>query len=146
MDYIAYLHKDRRSDIGVSFPDFPGCITAGRNLEEARRKAAEALSLHITGMLEDGEKIPKPSTLDDVANDSARKDAVLLLVPARSERTLRVNVTAQESQLERIDLLARNVGMTRSAYMVQMACRPSDSVRHRKESYRKSRSVNRRRK
>jgi predicted RNase H-like HicB family nuclease len=24
MDYIAYLHKDRKSDFGVSFPDFPG--------------------------------------------------------------------------------------------------------------------------
>jgi len=25
MDYIAYLHKDSKSDFGVSFPDFPGC-------------------------------------------------------------------------------------------------------------------------
>jgi hypothetical protein len=45
MDYIAYRHKDRKSDFGVSFPDFPGCITAGRTLEEARRRAAEALGL-----------------------------------------------------------------------------------------------------
>ena len=43
MDYIAYLHKDRNSDYGVSFPDFPGCITAGKTLEEAHRMAAEAL-------------------------------------------------------------------------------------------------------
>jgi len=34
MDYIAYLHKDRKSDFGVS-SDFPGCITAGRTLERA---------------------------------------------------------------------------------------------------------------
>ena len=58
MDYIAYLHKDKRSDFGVSFPDFPGCAQPGKTLEEARRKAAEALSLHIAGMIEDGEKIP----------------------------------------------------------------------------------------
>ena len=45
MEYIAYLHKDKKSDYGVSFPDFPGCITAGTSLEEARRMAAEALSL-----------------------------------------------------------------------------------------------------
>ncbi len=43
MEYIAYLHKDKKSDYGVSFPDFPGCITAGTSLEEARRMAAEAL-------------------------------------------------------------------------------------------------------
>jgi len=76
MDYIAYLHKDRKSDFGVSFPDFPGCITAGRTLEEARRRAAEALSFHIAGMIEDGEKIPKPSTIDDVAGYPAIKGAV----------------------------------------------------------------------
>jgi predicted RNase H-like HicB family nuclease len=69
MDYIAYLHKNRKSDFGVSFPDFPGCITAGRTLEEARRRAAEAFSFHIVGMVEDGEKIPNPSTVDDVVDD-----------------------------------------------------------------------------
>jgi predicted RNase H-like HicB family nuclease len=51
MHYIAYLHKTRKSDYGVSFPDFPGCITAGRTLEEARRMAAEALALHVEGLL-----------------------------------------------------------------------------------------------
>ena len=34
--YIALLHKDPKSDYGVSFPDLPGCITAGRTLDEAR--------------------------------------------------------------------------------------------------------------
>ncbi len=29
MEYIAYLHKDLKSDYGISFPDFPGCITLG---------------------------------------------------------------------------------------------------------------------
>jgi predicted RNase H-like HicB family nuclease len=69
MDYIAYLHKDRDSDFGVSFPDFPGCVTAGRTLEEARRMAVEALTLHIQGMVEDDEVVPAPSNLDALAND-----------------------------------------------------------------------------
>jgi predicted RNase H-like HicB family nuclease len=73
MEYIAYLHKDKKSDYGVSFPDFPGCITAGTSLEEARRMAAEALSLHIAGMRQDGERLPKPSTLDELRNDPAMK-------------------------------------------------------------------------
>jgi hypothetical protein len=34
IEYIAYLHKDRKSDYGVSFPDFPGCITAGKTLRK----------------------------------------------------------------------------------------------------------------
>ena len=56
--YIAFLHKDSDSDFGVSFPDFPGCVTAGATLEEARQLAGEALGLHIEGMNEDGETIP----------------------------------------------------------------------------------------
>ncbi len=121
MDYIAYLHKESKSDFGVSFPDFPGVVTAGRNLEEARRMAAEALALHIEGMVEDGEAIPEPSTVDDIAYDPALKGAVAFLVPAILERTVRVNITARESQIFKIDQLAERVGMTRSAYMVHSA-------------------------
>jgi len=118
MDYIAYLHKDRKSDFGVSFPDFPGCVTAGKTLEEARRMAGEALALHIRGMLEDGETLPQPSSIDDLARDPDRKDAVAFLVSAALEKTVRVNITARESQIQLIDRLAREAGMTRSAYMV----------------------------
>jgi predicted RNase H-like HicB family nuclease len=121
MEYIAYLHKDRKSDYGVSFPDFPGCVTAGKTLEEARRMAAEALALHIQGMAEDGETIPEPSTIDDVADDPAMKGAVAFLVSIGLEKTVRVNITARESQVEAIDQRAGEAGMTRSAYMVQAA-------------------------
>ena len=119
MEYIAYLHKDRKSDYGVSFPDFPGCITAGSSLEEARRMAAEALSLHIAGMREDGETLPEPSTLDDLRNDPAMKGAVAFLVEvAEPEKTVRFNITARESQLLEIDGRARAERLSRSAYMV----------------------------
>jgi predicted RNase H-like HicB family nuclease/uncharacterized protein (DUF1778 family) len=123
MDYIAYLHKDRASDFGVSFPDFPGCITAGRTLEEAHRMAAEALRFHIAGIVEDGDEIPEPSTLDALAEDPAMKDAVAFLVHVepQMERTVRINITAREKQVEEIDRLANRAGLTRSAYMVQSA-------------------------
>lgn len=122
MEYIAYLHKDKGSDFGVSFPDFPGCVTAGRTLEEAREMAVEALSLHMAGMIEDGEALPEPSTLDQLAGDPEMQGAVAFLVSAEApEKTVRVNITARESQIELIDKLARKAGMTRSAYMVQSA-------------------------
>lgn len=62
--YIGLIHKDVDSDYGVSFPDLPGCISAGRTLDEARAMAQEALSLHIAGLIEDGEPVPPASTLD----------------------------------------------------------------------------------
>jgi predicted RNase H-like HicB family nuclease len=121
--YIAYLHRDSKSDFGVSFPDFPGCVTAGKSLDEARRKAPEALAFHIAGMMADGEKIPKPSKLDDLAEDPDRQNAVAFLVTTDypKSKTVRVSVTARENQIELIDRLARQAGMPRSAYMVQSA-------------------------
>ena len=121
MDYIAYLHKDRDSDFGVSFPDFPGCVTAGKTLEEARRMAAEALALHIAGMVEDGDVVPDPSNLDALENDPNMRGAVAVLVSVEpvAEKTVRINITARESQVEAIDRLAGKAGLTRSAYMVQ---------------------------
>jgi predicted RNase H-like HicB family nuclease len=122
MEYIAYLHKERKSDFGVSFPDFPGCVTAGKTLEEARRMAVDVLSLHIEGMLEDGEEIPEPSTLDGLAGDPAMKNAVAFLVSADiKEKAERFNITARRSQIKEIDRRAKRQGMTRSAYMVASA-------------------------
>jgi predicted RNase H-like HicB family nuclease len=122
MEYIAYLHKDRESDYGVSFPDFPGCVTAGSTLEEARRMATEALAFHVAGMRNDGDLVPEPSTLDDLRNDPALKTAVAFLVTvAQPEKTVRFNVTARASQLSEIDNRARAAKLTRSAYIVHSA-------------------------
>ena len=122
MEYIAYLHKDKKSDYGVSFPDFPGCITAGRSLDEASRMAQEALALHIQGMVEDGETVPEPSKLDDIAKDAAKHGAIAFMVKVEApDATVRVNITARESQLEKIDQLAQAAGLTRSGYMVRAA-------------------------
>jgi predicted RNase H-like HicB family nuclease len=138
MEYIAYLHKDKGSDFGVSFPDFPGCVTAGRTLEEAREMAVEALTLHIAGMIEDGDALPEPSTLDQLAHDPAMRGAVAFLISAEApEKTVRVNITARESQIEAIDRLARKAGMTRSAYMVRSAVRGASGESSRRSTARR---------
>ncbi|OGG51085.1 antitoxin HicB [Candidatus Kaiserbacteria bacterium RIFCSPHIGHO2_02_FULL_54_11b] len=46
----------------VTVPTFPGCVTYGANLEEARAMAREAISLYIEDMAADGEEIPKEDT------------------------------------------------------------------------------------
>jgi predicted RNase H-like HicB family nuclease len=121
MEYIACLHKNRTSDFGVSFPDFPGCVTAGKTLEEARRMAPEALALHIEGMMEDGEEMPTPSTLDALADDPTMTGAVAFLVAVQppEDKTVRVNIAARRSQVEQIDARAKRFGLSRSAYLIQ---------------------------
>jgi predicted RNase H-like HicB family nuclease len=75
-DYVALLSKDPDSDYGVDFPDFPGCVTAGETPEEARELAVEALCLHIEGMIQDGERIPLPSPVEEIRADPANSDVV----------------------------------------------------------------------
>ncbi|MCH9050501.1 MAG: type II toxin-antitoxin system HicB family antitoxin [Proteobacteria bacterium] len=122
-NYIALLRKDDSSDYGVEFPDFPGCITAGRTLDEAKDMAAEALALHVDGLIDDGEGLPTPSGLDTImANpDNANSVAFLVSTPARTEKAVRVNVTFAESVLHRIDAAARSVHLTRSAFLADAA-------------------------
>lgn len=85
---------------------FPGCIRAGKTLDEAHRRAAEALSFHIAGMIEDGEPIPAPSSLDFVAEDPAREGALAFLVHVDpADRTVPINITAREKPVEQIDRL-----------------------------------------
>jgi predicted RNase H-like HicB family nuclease len=51
----------------VTFPDLPGCITEGDTEEESFQMAKEALELHLYGMERDGDEIPKPSKVADIA-------------------------------------------------------------------------------
>jgi len=78
--YIGVIHKEHNSDYGVSFPDFPGCITAGNTIEEAKRMAYEALLFHIEGMLEDSEKLPMPSKLEEIVRNDDFADGVAFLI------------------------------------------------------------------
>ena len=90
--YIGLIHKDTDSGYGVSFPDLPGCITAGRTLEEAREMAAEALALHLEGLEEDGAAILPPSSANAIVAHPDAADALAVIVvealPARSEASV----------------------------------------------------------
>ncbi len=129
-NYIALIHKEPGSDYGVSFPDLPGCITAGLTLDEARALAEDALALHLAGLAEDGGEAPTPSSLEAVMADKENRDAVAILVAANGTvpRTVRVNITLPEDVLASIDAYAKRVGMNRSGFLVQAAKREMEST------------------
>jgi predicted RNase H-like HicB family nuclease len=123
-NYIAIVHKDHASDFGVSFPDFPGCISAGNNIDDAKDMAQEALTLQIQGMLEDGEELPTPSKLEEIMADPDFADAAAYLVvevPDAKPRTIRVNISVPEITLKQIDAAAKKRGMSRSSFLVHAA-------------------------
>jgi predicted RNase H-like HicB family nuclease len=121
--YIALLRKEKDRDFGVDFPDFSGCITVGKTLEEAHKRAAEALRFHIKGMMEDGEPIPEPSSLDGIMSDDSNTSAVPFLVTVPDSKTKRINITIPERDLESIDDYAKQHKMSRSAFLLESAKR-----------------------
>ncbi len=119
--YIAYLRKDKTSDYGVEFPDLPGCISAGRTLEEAKAMAAEALAGHVATLTDMGEPVPPPSSIDQIADDPNRGSAVLVLIDLDPDllKAERVNVMIPRHLLGRIDAVAGSGN--RSRFLVEAA-------------------------
>jgi predicted RNase H-like HicB family nuclease len=125
LQYIGLIHKDPGSDYGVSFPDLPGLITAGKDLDEARAMAEEALAFHIEGLVEDGEAIPEASSLEAIMADPENRDGVAILVAVNTDaqKIVRVNITLPADVLAQIDKFAESHGYTRSGFLAQAAKR-----------------------
>jgi predicted RNase H-like HicB family nuclease len=88
--YIALVHKDKDTSYGVSFPDLPGCISAGDSFEDAIDNAAEALAGHLALIRADGDLVPLPSSIEQLRGDpefvSDSADAVVAFVKPQAER------------------------------------------------------------
>ncbi len=85
--YIALMHKDEGTSYGVSFPDVPGCISAGDTFEQAVANAAEALAGHLALMRTDGDVLPTPRSFEELKRDHAfvddAADAIVTVVQAQ---------------------------------------------------------------
>lgn len=107
--FVAVIHKEENSDYGVSFPDFPGCITAGKTIQEAAEMAKEALRGHIEVMHENNEKLPTtPSELDDIAEQVTDYTALFMVEAPLPSKPVRVNVMLDSNLLQRIDREFKN--------------------------------------
>ena len=85
MEIVAVIHEEN-GIYGISFPDLPGCISAGDSRNEMLANAHEALALHYEGMAEDGQLFPKLRTEAALRGDPEFRDdfadaAEVLLLP-----------------------------------------------------------------
>lgn len=58
--------SDQSGGYVVEFPDLPGCITEGKDLEQAIEMGIDAASGWILGELEDGQQIPCSSDYSEI--------------------------------------------------------------------------------
>lgn len=63
----------------VEFPDLPGCVTGGDNLEEAIEMGIDAASGWILGELEDGRKVPEATPYERVSTEDGDMVNMILL-------------------------------------------------------------------
>lgn len=116
--YPAILEKEPESAYGVTFPDLPGCVSAGDTAEEALVNAHEALAGHIALMVQDDDPLPKPTSIEAVSADpEVRMIAVTMVGVTVPGRAKRVNVTLDEALLNEIDSVADN----RSRFLAEAA-------------------------
>lgn len=113
--YPAVVSKDRDTDYGISFPDFPGCVSAGETVEQAIRNAHEALQFHIEGIMEDKDPIPVATPVADIMNTDAL--AIVLISARLPGKAQRVQITLDEHLLAEIDAVADN----RSGFLAEAA-------------------------
>ncbi|MFX3636664.1 MAG: type II toxin-antitoxin system HicB family antitoxin [Candidatus Pristimantibacillus sp.] len=96
----------------VSFPDLPGCHTEGDSLEEAYSMAKEVLRLHLYGMEEDGDVIPKPTSPNKLP---AVKDGYYTLIEARTglmrDKELNRSVSKNVTIPRWLELESTNAGL-----------------------------------
>lgn len=93
MPHYVALIEDAGPDEAVSlwFPDLPGCISGGDDVDEALENAPEVLALHAQDLRGEGRQLPPPRTLDELAADPAlaaaleTHTAVLIEWPPRED-------------------------------------------------------------
>ena len=123
MKYPIVIHKDSDSDYGVTFPDIPGCFSAGSSIEEAIRMAQEAAECHIEGLFLESEPIPMPSDVDVYEKDPAYQNGIWALIEIDmgklSLKSKRVNITMPERLLRIVDQYAKKSGTSRSGLLAQ---------------------------
>ena len=121
--YIAFISMDWPT-FSVVFPDLPGCVSAGKDFEDAVQMAHEALSGHIECMKDAGLNIPEPRNLEQIKRNwpdwkdwkkSEYTIALIALIP--SHETRKYTISMDSSLMARIDAVTKN----RSAFLAKAA-------------------------
>ena len=70
MRYAIVIER-ANANFSAYVPDLPGCVATGATVENVERNIRDAIEIHLTGMREDGEPIPEPSSRVDYVDVAA---------------------------------------------------------------------------
>jgi predicted RNase H-like HicB family nuclease len=115
--YPAVLERGPKGTFGAWFPDFPGCVAAGKSQEETIEKAENTLAQAVDLLFEHGRPLPQPTPIERIVLPKGCDLLAYFMVgvdpPDPSER---VNVYLPKSLIGRVDRRAAELGMSRSSF------------------------------
>ena len=117
--YPAIFEQLNDDEFSVFFPDVLGCISGGETFEEAYINAIEALTLHLSSMVEDKEDVPIVNINN--AQKEAEGDILVMIEPNRlllsklvKGKSKRISATIDEYILALSDEKLKNHHLNRS--------------------------------
>jgi predicted RNase H-like HicB family nuclease len=115
--YPAVLERGAKGTFGAWFPDFPGCVAAGKSQEEAIEKAENKLAQVVDALIEQDRALPSPTPFGRIVLPKGCDLLAYFIVgvdpPDPYER---VNVYLPKSLIGRVDRRAAELGMSRSSF------------------------------
>lgn len=90
--YPAVFHPNEDGTITILYPDIPGCISEGKDLDNALYMAQDALKQWASYAVESGETLPAPTPLDQVSTDGG-EFVSLIRAEVRDDRAVRRTVS-----------------------------------------------------
>jgi Uncharacterized conserved protein len=122
--YYMFVHDGGAGDGGFycEFPDLPGCMTDGDDLDDLMKNAADAMTSWLEANVERGYGMPEASNAETLKKKMDECDDPVLFIALvtgyLSDRPVRINITSTESKIAEITAFAKKVGRTRSELMV----------------------------
>lgn len=58
LNYTVIFQKEKEGGYTAIVPSLPGCVTYGKNLEEAKKMVKEAIELYLKSLKDHNEEIP----------------------------------------------------------------------------------------
>ncbi|MGI8420209.1 MAG: type II toxin-antitoxin system HicB family antitoxin [Candidatus Levyibacteriota bacterium] len=59
LNYTVILQKESEGGYTVTVPSLPGCVTYGKDVEEAKKMAIEVIELYLESLKEHNVEIPE---------------------------------------------------------------------------------------
>ena len=120
--YFMFVHDGDGKGLWCEFPDLPGCMTDGDDLDTLMKNAADALESWLASARESGSTLPKPSGAEKLKKKADHcAEPVLFIVPVTGylpDAPVRINITSTEAKIAEITAFAKRARRTRSELMV----------------------------